>query len=119
GEKDKALVLNCDTLEYQAVPCDLGNHILAIINTNKPRTLADSKYNERFAECRIALKELQTKLDIQHLCDLNSEILEAHLELFDDVNIQKRAKHVVGENERVHAAVKALREGELEEFGRL
>jgi galactokinase len=52
GEKDKALMLNCDTLDYQAVDSNLGDYLLAIINTNKPRKLAESKYNERVQECQ-------------------------------------------------------------------
>ncbi|SMO33840.1 galactokinase [Solitalea koreensis] len=119
GEKDSALVLNCDTLAYEAVPCGLDDYVLAIINTNKQRTLADSKYNERFAECRSALKNLQTRLPIQHLCDLNANDLEHNLDLIENFTIAKRAKHVVNENERVHAAVKALSDGQLEAFGEL
>ena len=40
------------------------------MNTNKRRELADSKYNERFAETRIALKELQEHVAIESLGDL-------------------------------------------------
>jgi galactokinase len=56
GEKNKALMLNCDTLDYQAVDSNLGEYVLAIINTNKPRKLAESKYNERVQECQTALQ---------------------------------------------------------------
>ena len=56
GKKDKAILLDCDTLEYEYLPFETGDYILAIINSNKQRTLADSKYNERFAECGKALK---------------------------------------------------------------
>ncbi len=48
GKKDKAILLNCDTLEYEYLPFEIGDYVLAIINSNKQRTLADSKYNERF-----------------------------------------------------------------------
>jgi galactokinase len=37
GEENKALMLNCETLDYQAVDSNLGEYVLAIINTNKPR----------------------------------------------------------------------------------
>ena len=62
GEKDKALMLNCDTLEYKAVDTNLGDYVLAIINTNKPRKLAESKYNERVQECQAALKAFNRNL---------------------------------------------------------
>lgn len=119
GEKDKALMLNCDTLEYQAVETNLGDYLLAIINTNKPRKLAESKYNERVKECRAALKALQQELDIQHLCDIDSDMLRKYQHLITSEIISKRAKHVVEENDRVKLAAGALASGDLASFGQL
>jgi galactokinase len=119
GEKDKALMLNCDTLEYKAVDSNLGEHVLAIINTNKPRKLAESKYNERVLECQAALKALQQELEIQNLCDIDSNVLEQHQYLITDAIVFKRAKHVIEENDRVKLAAVALAGSDLAEFGRL
>ena len=119
GEKDKALMLNCDTLEYKAVDTNLGDYVLAIINTNKPRKLAESKYNERVQECKAALKALQQELDIQHLCDINSDTFQQQLHLITNEVILKRAKHVIEENDRVKLAADALAGGDLVTFGQL
>jgi len=119
GEKNKALMLNCDTLEYQAVDSNLGDHVLAIINTNKPRKLAESKYNERVQECQAALKALQQELDIKHLCDINTQTFEKYQHLITDKIVNNRAKHVIEENDRVKLAAKALANNDLTEFGRL
>ncbi|MES2418934.1 MAG: galactokinase [Bacteroidota bacterium] len=119
GEAHKALVLNCDTLKYKVVDCDLGDHVLAIINTNKPRKLAESKYNERVAECKQALSALQQEINIANLCELTGEKLALHSHLITDPVVLKRATHVVKENDRVHLAAKALSAGEIAEFGRL
>lgn len=119
GEKDKALMLNCDTLEYQAVDSNLGDYILAIINTNKPRKLAESKYNERVQECQAALAALQQKLDIGNLCDIDTSTFNKFKYLINDAILLKRATHVVEENERVKLAATALTENNLPEFGRL
>jgi galactokinase len=119
GEKNKALMLNCDTLEYQAVDSNLGDHVLAIINTNKPRKLAESKYNERVQECAIALQALQQELDITHLCDIDTDTFNKHVHLITDAVVQNRARHVVEENDRVKLAAKALSNNNLAEFGRL
>jgi galactokinase len=119
GEKDKALMLNCDTLEYKAVNSNLGEHILAIINTNKPRKLAESKYNERVQECQTALKALQQELDIQNLCDIDSTRLKKYQHLITDEVVLKRAKHVVEENDRVKLAAEALSASDLTTFGQL
>ncbi|WP_374163511.1 galactokinase [Arcticibacter sp. MXS-1] len=119
GERNKALKLNCDTLDYQAVECDLGDHYLAIINTNKPRKLTESKYNERVSECQAALKSLQQELDIANLCDINTATFEQHEHLISDPVVLKRARHVVEENDRVLEAAKALDQNKLDEFGKL
>ncbi|MFA6277310.1 MAG: galactokinase [Pedobacter sp.] len=119
GEADKALVLNCDTLKYKVVDCNLGDHVLAIINTNKVRELSESKYNERVAECETALKALQQEIKIDNLCELTADKFALHSHLITDETVLKRATHVIKENDRVHLAAKALNAGELEEFGRL
>src|ERR1700743_2306491 len=119
GEKDKALMLNCDSLEYKAVDSNLGEYCLAIINTNKPRKLAESKYNERVNECQQALKALQQELDIQNLCDIDTATFKQHQHLITDAMVLKRATHVIEENDRVKLAAKALAGGDLAEFGKL
>lgn len=117
GEKDKALMLNCDTLEYKAVDTNLAGYVLAIINTNKPRKLAESKYNERVAECQVALKALQQELGIQNLCDINGDTFRQYKHLIKDPVVLKRASHVIEENDRVKLAAKALAAGDLAAFG--
>lgn len=119
GEKNKALMLNCDTLDYQAVDSNLGDHVLAIINTNKPRKLAESKYNERVEECQEALKALQQELDINHLCDIDAGTFAKYQRLITNPVVLNRAKHVVEENDRVKLAAAALAANNLQEFGRL
>lgn len=119
GEKDKALMLNCDSLEYKAVDSNLGEYVLAIINTNKPRKLAESKYNERVQECQTALKALRLELDIQNLCDIDTATFREYQHLIKDATVLKRATHVVEENDRVKLAAEALADSNLAEFGRL
>lgn len=119
GEKNKALMLNCDTLAYQAVDSNLGEYVLAIINTNKPRKLAESKYNERVQECHTALAALQIELPITHLCDIDTATFNQHKHLITDEVVLSRATHVVEENDRVKLAAVALSENNLAEFGRL
>ncbi|MDB5115221.1 MAG: galK [Mucilaginibacter sp.] len=119
GEKDKAIVLNCDTLEYEIVNSNLGNYVLAIINTNKPRKLAESKYNERVQECQTALKALKQELDINNLCDIDAFTFKQYKHLITDEVVRKRAKHVIEENDRVKLAADALANNNLGEFGRL
>ena len=119
GKEDKAILLDCDTLEYEYLPFEIGDNALVIINSNKRRALADSKYNERFAQCREALSLLQQQLDVKNLCDIGTATFEKYSHLLHDPMLLKRATHVVTENERVKQAQQALLSGELKEFGQL
>ncbi|MES2808995.1 MAG: galactokinase [Bacteroidota bacterium] len=119
GEKDKAIVLNCDTLQYDIVPSNLGNHVLAIINTNKSRKLVESKYNERVEECQAALVSLKAQLDINYLCDIDSATFDQHKHLIENETVRKRAQHVVEENDRVKLAADTLAANDLTNFGKL
>jgi galactokinase len=119
GEKDKAIVLNCDTLAYDIVNSNLGQYVLAIINTNKPRKLAESKYNERVQECQAALAALKQELNINYLCDINADTFKQHQHLITNAIVRNRAQHVVEENDRVKLAAAALADNNLAEFGNL
>ena len=119
GKKDHAILLDCNTLKYDYVPVVLKDEVIIIANTNKRRGLADSKYNERRAECDEALAELQTKLPIKALGELSIEEFEANKELIKSPIRQKRAKHAVYENQRTLKAQKELSAGNLAEFGKL
>ena len=119
GKKNHAILLNCQTLAYHYAPIELAEHVIMIINTNKQRTLAGSKYNERRAQCEQALADLQTELKIESLGDLTKKQFEQHKHLITDEINQKRAKHAVYENERTIEALQKLQQGQLNEFGRL
>ena len=119
GKKDHAILLDCNTLKYAYVPVVLKDEVIVIANTNKRRGLADSKYNERRAECDEALAELQTKLPIKALGELSIEQFEANKDLIKSPIRQKRAKHAVYENQRTLKAQKELSAGNLTEFGKL
>jgi galactokinase len=119
GERNKALILNCNTLAYQAVDTMLGNYVLAIINTNKPRKLSESKYNERVHECELALTALQKQLPIKYLCDIDGQTLHQHRYLITDEVVWKRALHVIEENDRVKKAAEVLSQGDIKAFGKL
>ena len=119
GQKDHAIYLNTDTLDYTMVPIELGDHKIVISNTNKRRGLADSKYNERRAECEEALAQLQTQLPIKNLCDLSMNEFNEHQSLItNEINL-KRARHAVSENERTKQATKVLQSNDLVSFGKL
>ncbi|WP_404455586.1 galactokinase [Virgibacillus necropolis] len=119
GKKDHAILLNCDSLEHAFAPIVLENHVIMIINTNKQRTLAGSKYNERRAQCEQALADLQTAISIKSLGELSKKQFEQHKYLIKDEINRKRARHAVFENARTLEALEKLRQDELVGFGKL
>lgn len=119
GKEGHAIFLDTADLSYEYAPVKLENAKIVIACSNKKRGLGDSKYNERRAECEEALAELQKVIDIKSLGDLTEEAFERYKSAIRSEVRQRRAKHAVYENQRTIKAVKALKAGDIEEFGRL
>ncbi|MBS1792744.1 MAG: galactokinase [Acidobacteria bacterium] len=112
GVENHALFLDCRSLDWKPIP--LRNAEFIICNTRTKHDLADGEYNQRRADCEEAARILGRK-SLRDVCLAELEFRAG--ELSD--RLLRRARHVVTENDRVLAAVKALNEGRLDEFGRL
>jgi galactokinase len=119
GRKDHAINLNCDSLEYRYAPVNLGDRRLIITNTNKRRGLTDSKYNERRAECEKAVELISAHRPIRNLSELTVSDLWMVDSYIPDPVVRKRATHVITENGRTLAAIKALENNDIELLGKL
>lgn len=119
GKKDHAIFLNTKTMDYKYVPLKLADYKIVITNTNKKRSLADSKYNQRRAECEKGLAILKEKLDIECLGDVTVDMFEEYKYLIDDEIVKKRVWHVVYEDDRVLKSIDVLENGDIESFGKL
>lgn len=132
AKANTAELLDCATIEYDYIPLEMGDYRFVVMNTKKKRQLADSKYNERRAQCEEGLAVLKkaaaalpsggkvtnTK-DLQDLCSLTEEQFNAVSSLISDDVILRRVRHAVTENARVLKAVDALKAGNLNELGEL
>jgi len=120
GKANHAIMLKCDTLDYQYVPLELEGYTIVITNTNKRRGLADSKYNERRSECESGLAILQQSMpDIESLGDVSYEDWQMYKDTIKDEVVQKRVDHVISENTRVLKATEALQNNNVTLFGEL
>lgn len=119
GKKDNAIFLNTADLSFEYAPLVLEGAKIIVTNSKVKHSLVDSKYNERRSECEQALKELRTVVDINGLGDLTEEQFEANQSAIKDDVRRKRAKHAVCENQRTLRAVEALKNSELDLFGKL
>jgi galactokinase len=113
GKKNHAILLDCAELKHVYVDARMKKYSLVIINSNFPRSLAQSKYKERREECDRALEAIRAFTPAEDLCHANQLAL-AYLE--DDL-LYSRAKHAITEQLRVQVAVKYLEEGDMENFG--
>jgi galactokinase len=119
GAKDSAIHLNCDTLEFELVPVKLQGVKILISNTHSPHKLDSGAYNQRVAECQLAVKQLNSVRAIKYLAELTEADFKEIESAITDVTAHKRARHVVGEVQRTSDAVKALKANDLVLFGQL
>ena len=119
GKKDNAIFLDCNTLDFEYAPIVLDGAKIVVTNSMVKHSLVTSAYNDRRNESAQALKDLQTVCDIKTLGDLTDEEFEAHKDAIKDEVARKRGKHAVYENQRTIKAVKALKENDIETFGKL
>ncbi len=119
GKKEHAIFLDTNTLQYEYAPVVLEDAKIVITNSKVKHSLVDSAYNDRRNECETALKELQAVVDIKALGELTEEEFESHKDAIKDEVRKKRAKHAVYENQRTICAVEALKDQNVELFGKL
>jgi galactokinase len=108
GDKGKALLIDCESLETEAIsmPDDLN---LVIVNSNYPRKLVDSEYNQRRLDC----EQAAAKLGVVTLRGANMDML---LKIKEELTVNqfKRAHHVISENSRVIQATEALKRNDID-----
>ena len=118
GEVQKALLLDCRSLDYKLLPlADTVN--LVICNTMVKHELASSAYNERRAQCEAGVRRLaQFVPNVRALRDVTLAQLEQYGHDLPEV-IYRRCHHVITENARVLSAAEALEQHDLHRFGEL
>lgn len=116
GQKDHLLMIDCRTLETTPTPIPQDVAVM-IVNSHVKHDLVAGEYNTRRQQCETAAKFFGVKA----LRDVSlAQFKEKEAELTAlDVDVAKRARHVVTENQRVLDAVKALQNGNLTLLGEL
>lgn len=116
GREDHAMLLNCNSQEYRYVPLALQDYVLVIMNTSWQRRLADSKYNERRAECEAVLKLMGSDAPSDGLAHASWQKVQSHV---SNPVLLRRAHHVISEQTRVEQATQVLADGDFKAFGTL
>ncbi len=119
GRENAAIFLDTATLAYRYAPLVLDRYELLIFDSKKVRGLADSKYNERRAECDHALACMRSVRDVPSLGALTEAEFLALQHAIPSETERRRARHAVTENVRTVEAAQQLENGNLAAFGRL
>jgi galactokinase len=113
--KDRALLLDCRSLEFRTLPLPAGIR-LVICNTMVKRELAGSAYNTRREECEEGVRILALRFPkVRALRDATMDELHSCRAAMSE-NVFKRCRHVVTEDARVLQAAAALEQGRLDDL---
>jgi galactokinase len=112
ADEGTALFLDARSLQFERVPLPAGADLI-VLHSGVAHNHAAGDYNTRRAECERACELLGVRL----LRDLGPADLPRVAAL--PAPLDRRARHVVTEDERVLAAVAAMRAGDLRRLGEL
>ncbi|WP_180540455.1 galactokinase [Nevskia soli] len=116
GEANRALELDCRSLSHKPVELPANAALLAV-NSMVKHDLATSAYGDRVKECKAAVAGIaRLHPEVKALRDAKLEYLEnARL----DPTVEKRARHIITEDDRVEQFFAAARRGDLDQMGKL
>lgn len=115
GKAGHALFLDCQTLDIELIPFRVSvsdSSAVLVIDTQTPRRLAGGEYADRRRVCQKAA----AALGVRALRDATLEELQQHRRSLNRVE-ERRARHVITENTRVLAAVRAMQDDQFETLG--
>ena len=112
GRPHHALLLDTQSLACEHIPLPTAMDI-RVIHSGVRHSHAGGEYNDRRSECEAAAQAL----NVDTLCQLGIEALPQLQAL--PITQQRRARHAISENARVTAAVKALRNSDVQGLGAL
>ena len=127
SKKDHLLHLDTLNDEYELVPVSvkMKPYRIAIFFSGLERSLAGSKFNMRVDECRSAAYAMKAFAGLEYgkfnetaLRQVPADIFEEHKNRLPEPWM-KRALHWYSEQDRVERSVKAWKEGDIEEYGRI
>ena len=119
GKKDSFILCDFRSVEVLKTVTMPSGWKIVVANTMVKHNLVESDYNQRRESCERATKVIQGKFpQVKTLRDISSAMLEECKSILDHTDYL-RAKHVVGEDERVMKGVELLEAGKVEEFGAL
>ncbi|RYY82616.1 MAG: galactokinase, partial [Chitinophagaceae bacterium] len=117
GKSGHVVRLDCRSMDYRYVPCQLDGYKLLLLNTNVKHSLSSSEYNVRRQQCEAGVSMVQERYPgVKSLRDVTVPQLQECVQGRDEL-IYRRCKYVVEESERLLEACADLERGDLVELG--
>ena len=118
GKENNVLRLDCQTLDFQYFPLNLGDYKIVLFDTNVKHNLAESEYNLRRIQCETGLSFFRKHFDekIPNLSQVPLAWLQASRSQLDPI-VYNRCQYVIEENQRIMTACEDLQNGNLKDFG--
>jgi galactokinase len=117
GKENHVLKLDCRSLDYEYVPFKLDGIKILLLNTNVKHSLASSEYNTRRNECEQAVEWIKEhEENVSSLRNVTEEMLDKYV-LPKNELIDKRARFVVQEINRLEKGCEDLQHGDIKALG--
>lgn len=118
GKKNTTLWLDCGLLRHEEITVDTGSYGFFLINSKVSHELVNSPYNTRRHESEKALEIIRKQEQDSILLYKEMDQPDKYAHVMEPV-LFKRAAHIISENLRVVAMVRALQQKNITEAGRL
>lgn len=113
-----AMKLDCRSLESEFIPLPVDLCLL-VVDSGVKHQLSDGGYGQRREECEFAIELLKSRAQtVTSFRDVTSAMVGRYRPELGE-NPFKRARHVVGEIQRVRDAARAIVAGDLATLGRI
>ena len=113
GKAGHLIRLDCRSLDYEYFPFDPQGYRLFLVDSRVKHELVGSPYNDRRASCSRVAKALGREF----LRGVTMEELDGAKERLTEEDC-RRARYVIGEEQRVYDVGEALERGDYETVGR-
>lgn len=121
GKEGNLLLIDCRTNKATLVPSGFGSDapLIVVANSNVKHSLSGSEYPDRVKQCKEAVAVLKSHYpEVKALRDADLSMLEHVKHELSDLSY-RRARHVIGENQRTVDTVEALRRKDYKAVGEL
>jgi galactokinase len=118
GKENNVIRLNCETLDFEYFPLNLGDYKIVLFDTGVKHNLVESEYNLRRIQCEEGLAFFRKYFDesVPNLSQVPLAWLQSSRSQLNPI-VYHRCQYVIEENQRILSACEDLQAGRLKDFG--